>query len=175
MGCASSTSIRVSNSHKVKNKQDENTPFAPIEIQKIDEDELRSSLVTSIQYLLRRVHSIRCPSGMVPSVVISNLSTPILISKISFILEKSPSSIQLPIVVCTSPLVARIICFSHFKMPQRVNFRIDETSIFFYNCFTWLFSNFPEPSSILFIGFPEDSHKEIDFCFKSINFNTILK
>lgn len=172
MGCAFSTSIRVSNSRKVKNKQEDETPFEPIDINKIDDNELHNSLETSIQFLLRRVNSIRCPSGMVPTVSISKSSTPILISKISLSSDKESSSVQLPIVSCTSPLIARIICFSHYKMPSRVNFRIDETNVFFHNCFTWLFSNFSEPTSILFIDFPEDSHKEIENCLKSINFAT---
>lgn len=172
MGCAFSTGIRVSNSRKVKNKQEEETPFEPIEIKSIDENDLHNSLETSIQFLLRRINSIRCPSGMVPTVAISKLSAPILISKIYCDTENNPTSIQLPIVSCTSPLVARILCFSHYKMPSRVNFRIDETNVFFHNCFTWLFSNFSEPTSVLFIEFPEDSHKEIENCFKSINFST---
>ena len=162
MGCAFSTSIRVSNSRKVKNKQEDETPFEPIDINKIDDNELHNSLETSIQFLLRRVHSIRCPSGMVPTVSISKSSTPILISKISLNSDLESSSIQLPIVSCTSPLIARIICFSHYKMPSHVNFRIDETNVFFHNCFTWLFSNFSEPTSILFIDFTEDYHKEFE-------------
>ncbi|KAK8899925.1 hypothetical protein M9Y10_002248 [Tritrichomonas musculus] len=169
MGCASSTSVRVSNSYKVKKKEEEQS-FKPIDINDIDESLLHSTFESTIQFLLRRVQSIRCPSGMVPAVVLSQLSIPILISKMSFYSDKSSTSIQLPIVVCTFPLIARIICFSHQKMLSHAHFRIDETSIFFHNCFTWLLSNFPDSSQVLFIEFPDDLHTEITNCLKTIFF-----
>ena len=167
MGCTASGGVQVSPATSSRKKVKDNEPFQPREIQSITKDEISSSHDKTISSIITGIKVIRCPSGMVPIMVLSDLSVPVYLGKLSLLTEKYPTDIKMPIVACTTPLIGRIMCFSSYSMLSQSNFKFDDTYNFYMNCFEWLFENFENKEKILFVDFPEPIHRDIKVCLES--------
>ncbi|OHS94493.1 hypothetical protein TRFO_11123 [Tritrichomonas foetus] len=170
MGC--NTSGAQVASTKDRAQVNKSFPEDPIELHQVSDVDLQSSHDSAINQLLSRVRTIRCPSGMVPVVVLSNISTPIFTSRLALPSEKDPTDVRLPIVACTSSNIVRLMCFSHYMMPTHTNFKNEDTAIFFHNCLDWLSSEFPAKTPVLFIGFPEEIYSDVELCLKTQGYDS---
>ncbi|OHT08731.1 hypothetical protein TRFO_04829 [Tritrichomonas foetus] len=175
MGCGAS---KVSNydqeNHKSKSPQKTKSQLKPgklLSLDDFDESEIVKSHENTYNILINRIKAIRCPNRISPPLVMTKASTPIFVSIIDNISDTTDINVRLPIVSAVSFKLARILCFGSYEFLTIGNFKGEDTSLFFRNCFDWLFSNVQQKTSILFIGFPEKLNSDLKRCVESQSHN----
>ena len=166
MGCVSS-GVSVAPSSKPANRSNFAGEFAPPIDKTPTDQEVRSGIESSLPFLLNHVHAIKCPSGVVPPLVLARPAFPVLISKMNL----GPSAdVRLPIITLVSPAVARIICFGSILMATRSCIRKEDVATLFHNVLDWLNSGFAQRARILVIGIPESYVQEMGAFFTTQGF-----
>ena len=100
------------------------------------------------------VHTVRCPSGMVPPVCLSSCSFPIILSQLE-LNDSEPTDISLPVLSLSCNNDFKIACLSHVQFLSSICFDFEDTSIFINNIIQWLNHDELLSKPILLYGFTE--------------------
>lgn len=128
--------------------------------------EVRNGIESSLPFVLNHVHSIKCPAGAVPPLVLARPAFPVLLSK----MDHGQLDVRLPIITLVSPAVARIICFGSVLMATRACIRSEDAATLLHNVLDWLNSGFAQRARILLIGIPDIYFQEMGGFFTTQGF-----
>lgn len=121
------------------------------------------------------VHAIRCPSGMIPPVCLSEYSFPLILSKLE-LNNSEPVDISLPVLSIHSVVDYKIACLAHVNFLSSHCYDSEDTKILIGNIIQWLNHDKLLEKPILLFGFSERYLFEIchsldssDILFKTAN------